>query len=124
MSEVKSNQDIKLGYDNWNMWDRQIKSTIRRKNAYIAFDPQPTDPCNPKQVVPPTTATPSSTPRVTFTPQPSLEKVKTYREELKEWKTANNVAAGHTRHDLDKRIDSDVVGDKRLKMNKKEVTPL
>jgi hypothetical protein len=94
MSELKSNQDIKLGYDNWHIWDRQIKSTIRRKNTYIAFDPEPTDPRNPKQVIPPTTSTSSSMPSMTVTSQPSKEELQTYREELKEWKTAINVAAG------------------------------
>jgi hypothetical protein len=95
MSEQKNDSIIKLGYDNWYLWDRYIKSTIRRKNAYIAFDPEPTDPrAAQTQVVPAATAGATATPRVTVTPVPSAEELKAYREELREWRTANNVAAG------------------------------
>jgi hypothetical protein len=87
MSELKTSQDIKLGYDNWYTWDHHIKSTIRRKNAFIAFGPEPADPRTPKQVISPMTAA-SSTPIITVTSQPSQEELKTYRKELKEWKTA------------------------------------
>jgi len=64
-------------------------STIRQKNAYLAFDPQPVDP-RAQQLVNP----PSTTPSVTITPQPTSEELTTYREELKEWKAANYIAAG------------------------------
>jgi len=37
---------------------------------------------------------PSTTSSVTITPQPTSEELTTYREELKEWKAANNIAAG------------------------------
>jgi len=94
MSELKNDQTIKLGYDNWYLWDRHIISTIRRKSAYVAFDPEPVDPRTQQQVAPPATTTPASTPSVTVTSQPTPEELRTYREELKEWRTANNVAAG------------------------------
>lgn len=95
MSEAKGDSTIKLGYDNWYLWDRHIKSTIRRKNAYIAFDPEPVDPRTQQQLVTlATAASATATPSVTFTPVPTAEELKTYREELKEWKRANNVAAG------------------------------
>ena len=100
MSEQKTDSSVKLAYDNWNLWDRYIKSTIRRKNAYIAFDPEPVDPRVPQQapqaapVPPATTPATAPVPAITVTAQPTAEELKTYREELKEWKTANNVAAG------------------------------
>jgi hypothetical protein len=90
----KSDQTVKLGYDNWYLWDRCIKSTIRRKNAYIAFDPEPVDPRTQQQIAPPTTGAPTTTPSISVMPQPTTEELKRYREELKEWRTANNVAAG------------------------------
>jgi hypothetical protein len=70
MNESKSSQDIKPSYDNWYTWDLHIKSTIQRKNAYIAFNSGPTDPRTPKQVVPLMTATSSSMPSITVTSQP------------------------------------------------------
>jgi len=89
MSESESDHTIELNYDNWYLWDHHIISTILRKNAYLAFDPQPVDP-RAQQLVNP----PSTTPSVTITPQPTSEELRTYCEELKEWKTANNIAAG------------------------------
>jgi len=89
MSESESDHTIELNYDNWYLWDLHIISTILRKNAYLAFDPQPVDP-RAQQLVDP----PSTTPGVTITPQPTSEELRTYREELKEWKAANNIAAG------------------------------
>ena len=95
MSDQKGDSSIKLGYDNWYSWDRYITSTIRRKNAYIAFEPEPIDPrAAQNQVVPATTTATTATPSVTVTPVPSADDIKTYRDELKEWKVANNVAAG------------------------------
>jgi hypothetical protein len=95
MSEQKNDSIIKLGYDNWYLWDRHIKSIIRRKNAYIAFDPEPIDPrAAQNQVVPAATTGTTATPSVTITSVPSTEELKTYREELREWRTADNVAAG------------------------------
>jgi len=89
MSESESDQTIELNYDNWYLWDLHIMSTILRKNAYLAFDPQPVDP-RAQQLVNP----PSTTSSVTITPQPTSEELTTYREELKEWKAANNIATG------------------------------
>src|SRR5258706_3715513 len=102
MSEQKINLSVKLTFDNWNLWDRHIKSTICRKNAYIAFDPEPINPSTPapQQTTLATTATATTstttTPVVMVTPTPTAEELKTYCEELKEWKTANNIAAGVT----------------------------
>ena len=91
MSESESDQTIELNYDNWYLWEHHIyiMSTILRKNAYLAFDPQPVDP-RAQQLSNP----PSTTPSVTITPQPTSEELTTYREELQEWKAANNIAAG------------------------------
>jgi len=47
-----------------------------------------------QQIVPATATTATTTPTVMVVPQPSADKLKTYREELKEWKSANNVTAG------------------------------
>ena len=94
MSEPKHDSAIKLNYDNWYLWDRYIKSTIRRKNAYVAFDPEPIDPRTIQQVVLATATSAKTTPTVMVIPQASAGELKTYREEWKEWKTANNVAAG------------------------------
>jgi len=55
MSESESDQTIKLNYDNWYLWDHHIMSTILRKNAYLAFDPQPVDPRAQQLVNPPST---------------------------------------------------------------------
>src|SRR5258706_1266199 len=100
MSEQKINLSMKLTFDNWNLWDCHIKSTICRKNAYITFDPEPINPSTPalQQTKPAMTATATTstttTPVVMVTPNPTAEELKTYCEELKEWKTTNNVAAG------------------------------
>ena len=115
MSESESDQTIELNYDNWYLWDHHIISIIRRKNAYLAFDPQPVDP-RAQQLVNP----PSTTPNVTITPQPTSEELTTYREELKEWKAANNIAAGiilgaisdGVRHVIDLKDPAKVVYDK------------
>ena len=93
MSESEDDQTIQLNYDNWYLWDRHIRSTIRRKNAYLAFNPKPVDP-HAQQAVPPATTTPVPTPSVTVTPRPTSEELKTYREALKEWRAADNIAAG------------------------------
>ena len=99
MSDAKGEMFVRLGLDNWYEWNRYIKSTIRRKNAYIAFSPEPIDPRTPQTATPGTTvtATPSTTtatPGITVTPAPTAAELKTYREELKEWHAANNIAAG------------------------------
>jgi len=91
MNNQKSNSTVRLTYGNWHPWDRYVKSTIRWKNAYITFDPKPINPCTQQQIVPAAT---TATPSVTVIPLPTPEEMKVYREELKEWKTANNVAAG------------------------------
>ena len=93
MSESKSEQTITLKYDNWYVWDPYIMSAIRRENAYLAFDSEPVDPRTQQRVVPPAT-TLVPTPSVTTTPQPTNEELKAYREELKEWKAADDIAAG------------------------------
>lgn len=85
---------MKLAYDNWYTWDVHIKGIIRRKNAYIAFDPEPTGLRTSQQVIPPTAGTSSNILSVAVTSQPTPEELKMYRKELKEWRTANNVAAG------------------------------
>ena len=94
MSEPKHDSAIKLNYNNWYLWDCYIKSTIRRKNAYVAFDPEPIDLCTVQQIVPATATTTTTTPTIMVVPQPSADELKTYCEELKEWKSANNVVAG------------------------------
>ena len=94
MSETKSDLSVKLAYDNWNLWDHYIKSTIHRKHAYITFDPKPVNLCAPQQVAQVVTAGTAATPAITSTVQPTAEELKTYCEELKEWKTVNNVMAG------------------------------
>jgi hypothetical protein len=110
MSESKNKQAVMLSYDNWYTWDHYIKSTTRRKNAYIAFDPAPADPRTTARATLSATATSmsapastsasgatassTSTPSATVTSQPTSEELKTYHEELREWNTANNVAAG------------------------------
>ena len=50
-------------------------------------------PRTPQQIVP-TTSTASTGPTTTVITQPTAEELKAYREELKEWTVANNVAAG------------------------------
>jgi len=98
MSDSKIDQTVKLSYDNWYLWDHHINSTIRRKNASVALDPEPVDPSTVQQTATTTTspdpnAAGTSQPPPTAT-QPTTEEMKIYRDELKEWKTANNVAAG------------------------------
>ena len=94
MSESKTTMSAKLTCDNWYLWDHHVKSVIRRKNAYIAFKPEPTDPRTTHQVIPPTTGTSSNVPGVTATSGPTSEELKTYRDDLEKWTTADNVAAG------------------------------
>ena len=94
MSDHKIDSSVRLTYTNWNLWDCHIKSTIRHKNAYIAFDPKPVNPNALQQVVQAAASGTTTTPAVTVTIQPTAEELKTYREELKEWRTANNVVAG------------------------------
>ena len=99
MSDAKGEMFVRLGLDNWYEWNWYIKSTIRRKNAYIAFSPEPIDPRTPQTATPGTTATttPSTTtatPGITVTPAPTAAELKAYHEELKEWHAANNIAAG------------------------------
>lgn len=101
MSESKSNQSVELKFDNWYLWDRHIKSTIRRKNAYIAFDPEPVDPHTIQQAVPQTTdttgassSTTGTTPNVSTPSTPTAEALKKYNDMLEKWTTANNIAAG------------------------------
>ena len=94
MSESEDDQTIELNYDNWCLWDRHIMATIRRKNAYLAFRPKPVDPHPQQQAVSPAITTPAPTPSVTVTPRPTSEELKTYREKLKGWRTADNIAAG------------------------------
>ena len=93
MSEQKPVSSVKLGYDNWNLWDRYVKGTIRRKNAYVTFDLEPISPSAQPQVVQAASSA-TATPAVTVTTAPSSDELKAFRAELKEWKTANNVAAG------------------------------
>jgi hypothetical protein len=95
MSELKSSHDIKLSYNNWHIWDCYIKSTIRHKNAYLAFNPEPVDPHTSPQVISLTTSSASLLiPGITVTCQPSAKELETYCSEPKEWKAANNIAAG------------------------------
>lgn len=120
MSDSKGEPAVKLGYDNWFEWDRYIKSTIRRKNAYVAFNPKPIDPrvqqganpaaapaATPASVTATTattsttataptapTATPTTPAMATSATAPSADEVKTYCNELKEWRAADNIAAG------------------------------
>src|SRR5258706_4849660 len=97
MSNSKNDQTIKLSYDNWYLWDHHINSTIRQKNASVALDPEPVDPRTTQQTTTVATAgTPSAsgTSQPSTTPVPTADKLKTYQDELKEWKTANNIAAG------------------------------
>jgi len=96
MSESRNDESVKLGYDNWYLWDHQINSTIRRKNASVAFDPEPVNPRTTQQTTTPAAAgdpNASSTPSTTAS-QPTAEELKTYCAELKEWKTVNNIVAG------------------------------
>src|SRR5258706_1219905 len=97
MSNSKNDQTIKLSYDNWYLWDHHINSTIRQKNASVALDPEPVDPRTTQQTTTVATAgTPSAsgTSQPSTTPVPTADELKTYRDELKEWKTVNNIAAG------------------------------
>jgi hypothetical protein len=95
MSKLKSSHDIKLSYDNWHIWDCYIKSTIRCKNAYLAFDPEPVDPRTLPQVISPMTLSASlSIPSITVTCQPSAKELEMYHSELKAWKATNNITAG------------------------------
>lgn len=97
MSESRNDAAVKLTFGNWHLWDRYVISTIRRKNAYVAFDPEPTDPRNPAPATTSATAaatTSTTAATSTTTLAPSADVLKTYREELKEWRVANNVAAG------------------------------
>ena len=94
MSESKNEPAVKLGYDNWYLWDRYFTSTILRKNAEIALEPEPVNPSAQQQTTAPATTGTSGTPSVTVTTQPTAEELKTYRDELKEWKTVNNIARG------------------------------
>jgi len=91
MGDHKTNLSVKLTYTNWNLWDCYVKSTIRRKNAYVAFNPEPITLSAPQQVVQVVTGSATATPSITVIPKPSAEEMKAYCEELKEWKTANNV---------------------------------
>ena len=91
MSESKNDQSIKLTYNNWHQWDRHITSTIRRKNAYIAFQPEPVDPRTQQQNIQTASTT---TPNITITSQPTTEELKVYYDRLEKWSTANEVAAG------------------------------
>lgn len=90
MSNHKTDSSVRLTYTNWNIWDRYVKSTICWKNAYIAFDPKPVDPSAPQQVVQVAAGGVTTTPAIMVAIQPTAEEMKAYREELKEWKTANN----------------------------------
>jgi len=94
MSEPKHNSAIKLNYNNWYLWDCYIKSTIHQKNAYVAFDPEPIDLRMVQQIIPATATSATTTPTIVVIPQPSADELKTYCEELKEWKMVNNVTAG------------------------------
>jgi hypothetical protein len=92
MSEQKTEPTVKLGYENWHIWDHYVQSAIRRKNASIAFDPEPTNPRTQQQVVPAMATGATTTPSITVSPQPTAEVLKTDRDELKEWNAANNIA--------------------------------
>jgi hypothetical protein len=95
MSKPKSSHDIKLSYNNWHIWGCYIKSTIRHKNAYLTFNPEPVDPHTSPQAISLTTLLASLLiPGITVTCQPSAKELETYHSELKEWKVANNIAAG------------------------------
>ena len=97
MSDSKNDQTVKLSYDNWYSWDHHINSTIRRKNASVALDPEPVDPHTAQQTTTVVTAgapSTSGTSQPSATSLPTAEALKAYRDELKEWKTANNIAAG------------------------------
>src|SRR6266404_2010452 len=62
---------------------------------FITFDPKPINLNTAQtQVIPAVAAGMTTTPSITITPAPSAEELKTYCEELREWKTANNVVAG------------------------------
>jgi len=54
----------------------------------------PVDPRAQQQVVPTAVAGNTPTPSVTVNPQPTAEELKAYRDELKEWRAANNIAKG------------------------------
>src|SRR5258706_3060390 len=97
MSKQKTTSSVKLTFDNWTLWNCNIKSTIRHKNAYIVLDPKPANPHTKQQAIPMATVVTMSTtatPAVAVTPQPTAEELKMYRDELKEWRSANNVVAG------------------------------
>ena len=99
MSNLKLNSSVKLDYSNWHLWEHYIKSTIHRKNAYVALDPKPINPRAPQVVQPAATATATApaaatTPIITVTTVPTAEELKAYWEELKEWRAVNNVVAG------------------------------
>lgn len=104
MSESKHDHLVlvMLGYDNWHLWDRHIKSTIRRKSAYIAFSPKPVDPSQLPATATPiaapstsTAATTSTTATATATaPKSTAEEMKKFETALEKWTDANEVAAG------------------------------
>ena len=94
MSESNNELLVKLSYDNWYIWDFQIKSTILQKNAYVAFDPEPVDPCAQQQVSPAGSTGSTTIPSITVSHTPIAEELKAYCEEHKEWKTARNITAG------------------------------
>src|SRR5258706_942420 len=105
MGDHKTNLSVKLTYTNWNLWDCYVKSTIRRKNAYVAFNPEPITLSAPQQVVQVVTGSAPATPSITVIPKPSAEEMKAYCEELKEWKTANNVTAGVILGSISEEVD-------------------
>ena len=94
MSESNNEPLVKLSYDNWYIWDFQIKSTILRKNAYVAFDPEPVDPRAQQQVSPAGSTGSTTIPSITVSHTPTAEELKAYCEEHKEWKMARNITAG------------------------------
>ena len=94
MSKSNNEPLVKLSYDNWYIWDFQIKSTILRKNAYVAFDPEPVNPCAQQQVSPAGSTGSTTIPSITVSHTPTAEELKTYCKEHKEWKTARNITAG------------------------------
>ena len=94
MSESKNEPAVKLTYDNWYLWDCYFTSTILQKNAKIALEPEPINPCIQQQITTPAATGTTGTPSISVTPQPTAEELKVYCDELKEWKTVNNIACG------------------------------
>jgi len=95
MSEYKLDSYVRLGYENWQCWELYVQSAVLRKNAIIMFDPMPVDPQTQQQVIiPATVAGTTTTPSVMVNTQPTAEELKTYRDGLEKWRSANNIAKG------------------------------